>query len=220
MIENPQDRPMTAEELSDLIPDVDAAIAGVDTWNEPVFQMAKKLKVIARFGVGIDNIDVKKAHQYGIKVTNAPRLNANAVAELTVGLIFSVLRNIPSLNQTTKQGKWERFVGDELNGKMVGLLGFGNIPQKVAHKLQGFEVRILAFDKYPNFAKAKQYGVKMASLEEVIGQSDIVCMHLPSIEETRHTMNDHRFGLMKEKAYFINTARGSLVDEKARCIAH
>lgn len=215
VIENPYDRPMTAEELTDCIPDVDAVIAGVDTWNESVFQMAKRLKVIARFGVGIDNIDVKKAHQYGIKVTNAPRLNANAVAELTVGLIFSLLRNIPSLNQTTKQGKWERFVGGELNGKTVGLLGFGNIPQKVAQKLQGFEICLLAFDKYPNLSKAKQYGVEMASLEDVIRQSDIVCMHLPSLEETHHTMNDHRFRLMKASTYFINTARGALVDEKA-----
>ncbi|MTT32334.1 phosphoglycerate dehydrogenase [Terrilactibacillus sp. BCM23-1] len=215
VIENPYGRPMTDQELKLYVPDVDAVIAGVDTWDDNIFQIAPKLRVISRFGVGIDNINLDQARLRGITVTNAPRLNANGVAELTIGLIFSALRNIPNLNESTKKGYWERFVGNEISGKTIGLLGFGNIPQMVAKKMQGFDVNLCAYDKYPNFEKAKEYHVQMLSLDETLRSSDIICMHLPSIKETYHIMNKENFKKMKDKAYFINTARGALVDEQA-----
>ncbi|WP_237690590.1 phosphoglycerate dehydrogenase [Paenibacillus caui] len=215
VIENPFGRPLTFEELRERIGDIDAVIAGIDTWNEAVFQLAPKLKAIARFGVGVDNIDIEKARDYGIKVTNAPRLNSNAVAELTVGLILGILRNIPALDHSTRLGSWERFVGDELDGRSIGLLGFGNIAQMVAKKLQGFDVQLRAFDKYPNVEKAKEYRVEIVSLEDVLQKSDIVTLHLPSLPETKYFMNDERFGMMKPHSYFVNTSRGLLVEENA-----
>jgi len=215
VIENPFGRPMTFDELKTYAPQADAVVVGVDTWDESVFSIAPNLKVLARFGVGVDNIDIEKAREFGIKVTNAAGKNANAVAELTIGLLLSAMRGIHALHQSTRQGRWDRFVGEELIGRKVGLLGFGNIAQKVARKLAGFDVDIIAYDKYPNLEAAAKLNVSMLPWEQVLPQSDVLCMLLPSLKETRHFMNETTFALMKDKAYFINTARGALVDEKA-----
>lgn len=215
IIENRVGRPHTFEELVPLVGDIDGVVAGVDTWDEEVFKLAPKLKAIARFGVGVDNIDLAKAKEFGVRVTNVPGGNANAVAELTVGLLLSLIRSLPALHQSARRGYWDRRVGEELAGKTVGLLGFGNIAQMVAKKLKGFDVSIIAYDKYPNAAKADELGVELVTSDEVLARGDIVSMHLPSLKETRHMMNDEQFAKMKPGAYFINTARGALVDEKA-----
>lgn len=215
VIENTFGRPMTFDELKVRVGDIDGVIAGVDTWNDDVFAIAPKLKVISRFGVGVDNIDIEAARKRGIKVTNAAGGNANAVAELTIGLIIAAMRAIPQLHATTRQGAWDRFVGNELVGRTVGLLGFGNIAQKVARKLSGFDVTVIAYDKYPNLEAAAKLGVTMVEADEVIGRADILCMLLPSLPETRRFMNADVFGRMKNGAYFVNTARGALVDESA-----
>lgn len=215
IIENQVGRPHTFEELAPLVGDIDGVVAGVDTWDEAVFKLAPKLKAIARFGVGVDNIDLEKAKEYGIQVSNVPAGNANAVAELTVGLVLSLMRNIPALQESAKRAFWDRRVGIEMEGRTVGLLGFGNIAQMVARKLQGFGVNLIAYDKYPNLARAEALGVRMVSSDEVLRQSDVVSMHLPSLKETHHMMSDEQFGQMKPTAYFVNTARGALVDEKA-----
>jgi len=215
IMENPYGRPLTFEELKEVVGSVDGVIAGVDTWNEEVFQLAPQLQGIARFGVGVDNIDLAAARKYGIQVTNVPRGNANAVAELAVGLMIAVRRSIPLLDQSTKNGGWDRFVGSELAGGTVGLLGFGNIAQLTAKKLKGFDVDLIAYDKYPDAAKAAEYGVKLTTFEQVLTDSDIVSMHLPSLNETYHIMNDGAFSMMKSSAVFINTARGAVVDEQA-----
>lgn len=219
IIENTFGRPMTFDELKERVGDVDAVVAGVDTWNEAVFSIAPRLKVIARFGVGVDNIDVESAREFGIQVCNAAGRNANAVAELTVGLIIAAMRQLPALQQSTREGRWERFVGEELVGRRVGLLGFGNIAQKVAKKLSGFDVELIAYDKYPNLEAAAQLKVRMTGAEEVLSQSDVVCMLLPSLKETQHFMNEKTFALMKDGSYFVNTARGALVDEAALKLA-
>jgi len=215
IVENKLGRPHTFEELIPLVGDIDGVVAGVDTWDEAVFKRAPKLKAIARFGVGVDNIDLEKAKEYGIQVSNVPAGNANAVAELTVGLILSLMRSIPALQESAKRAFWDRRVGVEMEGRTVGLLGFGNIAQMVAKKLQGFDVNLIAYDKYPNLAKAEALGVRMVSSDEVLRQGDVVSMHLPSFKETYHMMSDEQFNRMKPTAYFVNTARGALVDEAA-----
>ncbi|WP_228552289.1 phosphoglycerate dehydrogenase [Gracilibacillus salitolerans] len=215
VVENPHDRPMTFNELKEVVSDIDAVVAGVDTWNEEVFRLAPRLKVISRFGVGVDNIDLEKAKEFGIQVTNAPRLNSNAVAELTINLILNTLRNTPNLHVTTRQGYWERFVGNELQNRSVGLLGFGNIAQNVAKKLQGFDVNVYAYDKFPNKDIAKRLNVQFTDYEEILNKCDVVSMHLPLLKETYHFMDESKFSQMKQDSYFINTSRGPLVDEKA-----
>lgn len=215
VIENPYGRPMTREELLAVVGDIDGVVVGVDTWNEEIFAHAPKLRAMARFGVGVDNIDLPAAKTHGIQVTNAKGMNSNPVAELTVGLILSTLRNVPAFNASIREGKWDRFMGRDLAGMTVGLLGFGDIAQRVAKKLSGFDVSICAYDLYPNLEKAKALRVEMVSMEEVLRRADVVCMHLPSLPSTHYIMDAETFGMMKDGSYFINTARGALVDETA-----
>lgn len=215
VIENSYGRPMTREELLTVVGDIDGVIVGVDTWNEEIFAHAPKLRAMARFGVGVDNIDLAAAKAYGIQVTNAKGMNSNPVAELTVGLILSTLRNVPAFNASIREGKWDRFMGRDLAGMTVGLLGFGDIAQRVAKKLSGFDVSICAYDLHPNLEKARELNVEMISMEETLHRADVVCMHLPSLPATHHIMDARTFGMMKDGSYFINTARGALVDETA-----
>ena len=215
VIENPYGRPMTREELLTVVGDIDGVVVGVDTWNEEIFAHAPKLCAMARFGVGVDNIDLAAAKAHGIQVTNAKGMNSNPVAELTVGLILSTLRNVPAFNASIREGKWDRFMGRDLAGMTVGLLGFGDIAQRVAKKLSGFDVSICAYDLYPNLEKARELNVEMVSMEETLHRADVVCMHLPSLPSTHHIMDAQTFGMMKDGSYFINTARGALVDETA-----
>ena len=191
----------------------------MDTWNEQVFTLAPKLKVIARFGVGVDNIDLAGARQRGITVTNALGQNANAVAELAVGMMFSMLRGIIPLHNALKVGDWQRFVGFDIKGKTIGLLGFGDIARRVAKKVSGFDVRVIATDPYPNMEKAKELGVTLVDEATLLRTSDIISIHIPCIKSTIHYMNANRFASMKKGTFFINTARGALVDSDALCDA-
>lgn len=215
VIENPFGRPMTGQELSAVVGEIDGAVVGVDTWDAEIFAQAPRLKVLARFGVGVDNIDLAAAKARGIQVTNAKGMNSNPVAELTVGLILSTLRNVPAFNASIRTGLWDRFMGRDLAGMTVGLLGFGDIAQRVARKLSGFDVHLCAYDLYPNVEQASRLHVEMLSMEEVLQRADVLCMHLPSLPATRHIMDAGAFARMKHGSYFINTARGALVDETA-----
>lgn len=209
----------TYEQIAEVIGDVDGAIIGLDEWTEDVYKIAPKLKVIAKFGVGVDNIDRVKAKEYGIKVINAPGQNSNAVAELTVGFMIGVLRNMIPLHKKMENGEWVRHVGYEMKGKTIGLLGFGAIARLVAEKLMNFDVNVTAFDLYPNEELAAKYKVKMVSREDVITKSDIVSIHIPSTKDTYHLFNDQTLETMKDGAYLINCARGAVVDTDALCRA-
>ena len=216
VILNDHDMPYYSfEELAAWVPEIDGAIIGMDQWNEQVFSLALKLKILARFGVGVDNIDLEAAKRHGVQVVNARGMNANAVAEMAVAMILNCFRNIPLLTQELGHGKWSRSVGRELAGKTVGLLGFGDIGGRVAKKLSGFDVTLLAYDPYPNRERAEALGVTLTGMDDVLSRSDVLSIHMPSIPETRHIMNANTFHKMKQGAYFINTARGALVDTQA-----
>lgn len=216
VILNDHDMPYYSfEELAVWAPEIHGAIIGMDQWNEQVFQLAPKLKILARFGVGVDNIDLEAAKRHGVQVVNAAGMNANAVAELGVAMILNCLRGLPQLNQKLARGEWARAVGRDIQGKTVGLLGFGDIGGRVAKKLSGMEVRLLAYDPYPNHEKAKALNVTLTDMDTVLAQSDIVSIHMPSIPSTYHVMDRAAFAKMKPGSYFINTARGALVDTEA-----
>lgn len=200
------------EELKEIIGDIDAALIGMDIYNEEVFKIAPKLKAVAKFGVGVDNIDGEAAKKYGIKVLNAPGENANAVAELTVAFMINVLRGVLPLHKEMEKGKWPRFMGNEIKGKTVGLLGFGAISKLVAKKLAAFECELIACDLYPDEKAAQKYGVDMVAMDELIARSDIVSIHIPAAKDTLHLFNDTTFAKMKRGSYLINAARGALVD--------
>lgn len=190
-----------------------AALIGMDDYrDEKKFQALPKLKAVAKFGVGVDNIDGLLAKKYGVKALNAPGQNSNAVAELTISFILNLLRAVVPLHKAMENGGWPRHIGTELKGKTVGLLGFGAIAKIVARKLQCFDVTVLAHDLYPDVKEARELGVKLTTQEEVIAESDIVSIHIPATLENHHLFNKETINRMKDGAYLVNPARGALVD--------
>ncbi|MCI6866654.1 MAG: phosphoglycerate dehydrogenase [Lachnospiraceae bacterium] len=219
VIENTTGGPLSQEQLKELVSDIDGAVAGVEVWNEEILSAAPKLKVLARFGVGVDNYDLEAAKRHGVVCTNCPGVNAVSVAEHAVMLMLNLLRECPQLNQETKQGQWRRLMVTELHGKTVGLLGFGAVARNVATILRGFSCHILAYDPYPNEAAAKELGVTMCSREEVLQQSDILSVHVPAMPETYHFIGKEAIALCKDGVYIVNTSRGVNADEAAVCEA-
>ncbi|BCV24630.1 phosphoglycerate dehydrogenase [Gelria sp. Kuro-4] len=212
---NPAGRPLTAEELAEKVQGCAALIVGVDPVTAEVFAAGRDLKVVAKHGVGVDNIDLAAARAHGVTVTNVPNSNSEAVADLTFGLLLAVTRRIPQADQAVRGGKWQRFVGPELYQKTLGILGLGAIGKGVARRARGFDMRILAYDIHWDEAFARAYRVERAPLEEVLAASDFVSLHLPLVPETEKLINARTLALMKPTAYLINAARGELVDEAA-----
>lgn len=213
--EIPFDRDYTLEELVQVVGDIDGVIADSEPWCEEAFRAAPSLKVVARYGSGMNSVDVEAAKRHHVTVTNCPGVNASAVAEHAVALLLCALRDLANLNESTKQGKWKQFIFHELAGATVGILGFGFIGQQVARKLGGFDCRLLAYDTVPNLAAAEQYHVEMLSFEEVLAQSDIICLHVPLVSETFHWINEETLKKTKKGVIFVSESRGPVVDEAA-----
>lgn len=198
------------------IADVDAILVRSATQvDAEAIAAAKNLKIIARAGVGLDNVDIKAATQAGVMVVNAPTSNIISAAELTVGHIVSLARRIPSANASLKAGAWKRssYTGVELFEKKAGIIGLGRIGALVAARLQGFGMDILAYDPYITPARAQQLGVTLVELDELLAQSDFVTIHMPKTPETIGMLGKDAFAKMKSSAYVINVARGGLVDQ-------
>ncbi len=212
---NEEGRPLTSEELVELIPDFDGFIAGLDAIDRPVIEAAERLKVIARYGTGVDNVDLKAAQERGVVVCNTPGANADSVAELAIGLMFALARHICRASAATKSGEWPRMDGRLLGGKTVGLIGFGRIGTSVARRLQGFDCRLLAYDPYPQEERANELNVGLLPQEQVLRQSDFISLHCPLTEETHGLVDADFLATLKRGAYLINTARGELIVEAA-----
>ena len=208
-------RPLKSQELVELIPGVDGYIAGLDEINKDVINKAKRLKVIARYGVGVDAVDLEAARAKGIVVTNTPGANSASVAELTVGLILSLARNIPQAIQATKSGSWPRLRGRSLVGKIIGLLGFGSIGKQVARKLSGFDCEMVAYDPSPDRETAEELSVSFVNLGELIKRSDFLSLHMPLTPETSGLVDAAFLSSMKYGSCLINTSRGEMVNETA-----
>lgn len=213
IIENPYGRPYKFEELKEIVGDIDGVVVGVDDWNDDVFRLAPKLKTMARFGVGVDNIDLNAAKEHGIIVCNSPGINSSAVAEQAVALMLSLIRNIPEMNSAVRKGEWPRPMFHEIKSRTIGFLGFGAIARNVAQRLAGFGPEMIAYDKYPDQEAADKLGVRLVSQEKVLKESDIISIHLPATDETKHLINKETIQQMKDGVYIVNTARGSIVNE-------
>lgn len=213
IIENPHGRPYTLEELKEIVPDIDGVVVGVDTWNEEVFRLAPKLRAMARFGVGVDNIDLAAAKAHGIIVSNSPGINSTAVAEQAIALMLCLVREVPRLNAAVRNGGWPRPMFHELKSRTIGFLGFGAIARNAAERLAGFHPRMIAYDMYPDQEAAARLGVEMVSRKEVLEQSDILSIHLPATPATKHFVNRDTIAVMKYGVLVVNTARGSIVNE-------
>lgn len=205
-------------ELLPAIADVDAILVRSATKvDAEAIAAAHNLKVIARAGVGLDNVDIKAATQAGVMVVNAPTSNVISAAELTVGHIVSAARNIPAASASLKAGEWKRsaFSGVELYEKTAGIIGLGRIGALVAARLQGFGVNVVAYDPYVTPARAQQLGVKLLSLNELLGTADFVTIHMPKTPETTGMIGAAELARMKPTSYVFNVARGGLIDEDA-----
>jgi len=212
---------MDHDTLLNSIADYDALMVRSRTKaTEEIVEKGAKgsLKVIGRAGIGVDNIDIKKAGNLGIKVVNAPTGATISVAELAIGHMLSLSRHLPKADGSMKNGEWikKQLKGTELHGKTLGLIGCGNIGQKTAELAQAFGMNVIGFDPFISKEDlAKQHITKKEKIEEVMESSDIISLHLPHTEKTHYIINETMLSKMKESAFLINCARGGTVDESA-----
>lgn len=215
VIYNPSGKPLPSAEVARLLQGVDGYIAGLDEIDAQALEKADRLKVISRYGVGVDNVNLDVARQKGIVVTNTPGANSSSVAELALGLMLALARQIPEAVDAVRQGKWPRYAGVSLEGKVVGILGLGAIGKQLARRLVGFDCRVMAFDPYADEAYAREHQIELTTLDEVISQADFLSLHLPLLPETRCLVNESFLSRMKKGSFLVNTSRGEVVDEQA-----
>ncbi|MEE8168424.1 MAG: phosphoglycerate dehydrogenase [Candidatus Hydrothermarchaeales archaeon] len=209
---------LSKEELLKKVEAVDALIVRSKTKvTKDVIDAAKKLKVIGRAGVGVDNIDLDAATGRGIVVVNAPESTSITVAEHTIGLMLGMARKIPFADASLKSRKWEKskFMGMELRGKTLGVIGLGRIGSEVTRKAHAFGMKIHAYDPYISDKSAKELGVELVEFDELLASSDFVTIHVPLTEQTKKFIGKKEFSKMKEGAVLLNCARGGIVDEDA-----
>ena len=180
-----------------------------------LIESAPHLKVIARAGVGLDNIDIKAADDHGVVVSAALGINATAVGEETLAMALALSRKLIELDASTRNGEWNRKAGSEISGKTWGLLGFGATARATAELLRGFKVKVLAYDPFakPTSEYLQSINAKLSTLEEVVTQSDFISVHLPSTPETKNIINSELFATMKKSALIISVGRGEVINE-------
>jgi D-3-phosphoglycerate dehydrogenase len=207
-----------AEEIAAMVGDYDALVVRSQTQvSAGVIAAGKNLQVIARAGVGIDNVDVEAATQRGIVVVNAPTGNSISAAEHTVALMLALARYIPQANAVLKSGVWKRtdFMGTEVRNKTLGIIGLGSVGSEVARRARGLEMRLIAHDPYISVDHAHNLQVELVSFEQVLKESDFITLHLPLTESTRELIGTKELSLVKPQVRIINTARGGLINEAA-----
>ena len=208
-------RPYKKEEMLKLIKDVDGIIIGIDELSAEIIEEANELKVISKYGIGLDNIDINMATNKKIVVTNTPTANVDAVADLTFGLILSLARRVPEADRKTKSAKWGKIIGKSVWEKTIGIIGLGKIGRQVVKRAKGFEMNILVFDIVKDKKFAQKYGIKYVDLEKLLRKSDYITIHIPLNDATRNMISYEELEKMKKDAFLINTSRGGIVDEEA-----
>jgi D-3-phosphoglycerate dehydrogenase len=206
------------KKLPDVIGDFDALIVRSSTQvTADLLQRGKRLKVVGRAGIGVDNVDVPKATELGILVVNAPTANLLSATELTFALLLAVARAIPAADARLKQEKWDRkqFVGQELYGKTLGIVGLGQIGTRVAARAKAFEMKVVAYDPFLDAAAARRIDVDLMSIDDMLPLVDAITFHTPLTPETRGLLNAERMTRLKRGALVINCGRGGVVDEAA-----
>ncbi len=209
---------LKGDALRKAIAKADAVIIRSDNkMDRPTINAAKQLRIIGRAGVGVENVDLQAASERGIVVMNTPAANSIAVAELTMAMMLTLSRKIVAADRSVKAGKWEKsaFGGHELNGKTLGLVGFGRIGREVAKRAASFGMSVVAFDPFVTESAAAAAGVKLAKLPDLIAAADVISLHLPLNDKTRRLLGKAQFSKMKPSALIINASRGGIVDEAA-----
>lgn len=209
---------LETSELHQLIGDYDAIITRSGTQvDAELLNHAKKLKIVARAGVGIDNVDVTAASERGIIVVNAPFGNTNSAAEHSMAILLSMCRNVPDANASLKSGQWQRapFTGHELKHKTMGIIGLGKVGGRVALRARAFEMDVVVYDPYISEKRAVDFGTRLVSLDELVGMADVISVHTPLNEETRDLITAEHFAKMKNGVLIVNCARGGIINESA-----
>ncbi|RPJ37073.1 MAG: hydroxyacid dehydrogenase [Deltaproteobacteria bacterium] len=215
IVDNPFGRPLKEEELIPLLKDVDGIVAGLDEYSRKAILSTNKLKVISRYGVGVDNIDLEAAKERGVLVANTPEVNTQAVADLTFGLILAVCRKIPKAHFSTQKGNWGRLIGRGVYKKTLGIIGLGRIGKAVSERARGFSMEILAHDIKIERAPGETPGIRFVPLDELLAEGDFITLHCDLNPGSKGIIGAEELSLMKKTAYLINTARGGLIDENA-----
>jgi len=220
VVHNDLDVPLQGNAILNRLQGCDAYIAGVDYITADVIEkMPSCVKVISRYGVGVDRVDLAAAKKRGIVVTNTPGANSTAVCELAFALMLCVARNVPQLHEAVTTGEWPRSEGVELAGKSLGIVGMGAIGKRLALRAKAFEMYVQAYDPCFDEAFAKEHGIQRVELDAMFKSSDIISLHVPLNEQTRHMIDAKRIAGMKDGVIIINTARGGLIDEAAAAAA-
>jgi glyoxylate reductase len=218
---NPEDRPLTRAELLIKIADADAVLCLLtDRIDAEVFEAAKKARGFANYAVGYDNMDVPEATRRGIPLSNTPDVLTTATAEMAWSLLFSAARRVVESDTVMRSGAWKgwgplQFIGQEVTGATLGVIGAGRIGRAFALKSRGFDMKVLYADEYPCKELEEKLGAKRVCLAELLRQSDFVSVHVPLMPATRHLIDEAALGLMKRTAVLVNTSRGPVVDEAA-----
>jgi D-3-phosphoglycerate dehydrogenase len=215
IVKNETGKPLNNKEMSELIVDVDGIIIGIDDLNAGIIKQAHNLNVISKYGVGVDNIDIKTATTQGIVVTNTPKANIDAVADLTFALMLALARRIPEADRETKAGNWKKFIGTSVWRKKLGVIGLGKIGRQVVKRARGFEMEILCYDIIQDEEFARKFGVRYVDLETLFKESDYITIHTPLNNATKGIIGYKELEMINENAFLINTSRGGIIDEKA-----
>jgi len=215
MVRTPQAAATDADIASAVDDDTVGIIVGLEPISKAVFEAGRNLKVVAKHGIGVDNIDLNAAKEHGVRVVNAPGTNSEAVADLAIGFMFALARSIPEAHAMLRAGEWPRVMGKSVWGATAGILGLGAIGQGVARRARGLNMTTLAYDPYfdEQFATANQ--VRKASLDEILAAADFVTIHIPYSDQTRNLIGREQLAKMKPSAFLVNTSRGGIVDEVA-----
>lgn len=214
VIVNDTGKRYSEEQLMDLVPNADAILTGNDPLDKELLSQAKNLKVISKYGVGLDNIDLTYANEKGIKVCKALGANSVSVAESAMMMILTSLRQYYSLCHNSKTGIEKRLMGREAKGKTLGILGLGAIGKNVARFAHAFEMNVIGYDPYVTQDQVEDY-VRMDTFEEVLRKSDVISLHLPLLDSTQDIIDELAISKMKDGAIIVNTARGGLIDSQA-----
>lgn len=214
VIFNDTGKTFTEDDMLRMAKDVEGIIVGIDPITKKVIDNAENLKAISKYGVGMDNIDIKAAQEKGILLANTPNTNNVSVAELAIGLMFNIARNISYSASEVKKLKWKRIKGVELTDKKLGLVGCGNIGKEVARRAYSLGMRIKVYDPYfSDIDFSKKYNIKLVDLDTLLSTSDFISLHLPLNEETENFISKRELKKMKNSTILINTSRGGLISE-------
>ena len=208
--------PYNQQNVIDLLREADAGIIDTEPYGENVFkEINKHTRLLVRFGVGYDQVDLEAASRYGIAVARTTGANTLGVAEMALSLILAARRKLKVNQKCVDTGNWARNVAHETIQSTVGILGFGSIGSTLADLLKGFDCRIVAYDPFPKEELMRQKGAALVGLEELFEISDVISLHLPYNTETHHLVNRQMLSRMKPSAVIVNTARGNIIDEQA-----